>query len=95
MYPFQQFVMNGSAAAWLYERKPEGGETAPPAQNGGEASSGDLYVLAAAGGAIPWGYGLFKLDKDSNLLWKYLEQTHHDLNLLDDGRIVTLTHEFP
>ncbi len=55
--------------------------------------NGDLLAVYVASGDSPWGYGLVRLDKDSNLIWKYLGQTHHDVNVGDDGRIYTLTHE--
>ncbi len=35
-------------------------------------------------------YGIFKLDKDSNVLWKRLDQNHHDFTFAADGSIVTL-----
>jgi hypothetical protein len=38
------------------------------------------------------GYGLVKLDKDSNVLWKYAEKCHHDLDVGDDGTIYVLTN---
>ena len=49
-----------------------------------------MYVAA---GNSPWGYGLVRIDKDSNLIWKYLGQVHHDIDVGDDGRIYALTHE--
>jgi hypothetical protein len=39
------------------------------------------------------GYGLAKLDKDSNVLWKYPGKCHHDLDVGDDGVIYALTNE--
>ena len=39
------------------------------------------------------GLGLVKLDKDSNLLWKFTGGSHHDLHVADDGRIYVITHE--
>jgi len=41
--------------------------------------------------AIFEGYGLIKLDRDSKLSWSYDGGAHHDLRVLADGRIVTLT----
>jgi len=41
--------------------------------------------------AIFTGLGLVKVDKDSNLLWKYLDQCHHDVHVTEDGRIYVLT----
>lgn len=55
--------------------------------------NGDLLAIYVGLGDTPWGYGLAKMDKDSNLIWKYLKQVHHDLDVGDDGRIYTLTHE--
>jgi hypothetical protein len=34
--------------------------------------------------------GIIKLDKDSNLLWSYLGQSHHDLDISRNGDIYTL-----
>lgn len=48
--------------------------------------NGDILAILA-------GYGLIKLDKDSRLLWSYDGRAHHDLEILPDGRIVTLTRE--
>jgi hypothetical protein len=39
------------------------------------------------------GYGLVKLDKDSNVLWKYAEKCHHDLDVGDDGTIYAIVNE--
>jgi hypothetical protein len=55
--------------------------------------NGDLLAIYVAAGDSPWGYGIVKLDKDSNVIWKYLQQAHHDLDVAEDGRIYALTHE--
>jgi hypothetical protein len=55
--------------------------------------NGDLLAIFVATGDTPWGYGMVKLDKDSNVLWSYLGQTHHDFDVAADGRIYGLTHE--
>jgi hypothetical protein len=55
--------------------------------------NGDLIAMFETYGDTPWGYGLAKLDKDSNVIWSYLGQTHHDFDIADDGRIYVLTHE--
>ena len=34
--------------------------------------------------------GIFKLDRDSNVLWKIQNQSHHDFAVASDGSIVTL-----
>jgi hypothetical protein len=43
--------------------------------------------------AIFEGYGLIKLDKDSNLIWSYPGKAHHDLYIMPDGKIYVLTRE--
>jgi len=43
--------------------------------------------------AIFEGLGMIRLDAQSNLLWESSRGEHHDLQVLDDGRIVTLTRE--
>ncbi len=39
------------------------------------------------------GMGLVKIDRDSKLIWSYLEGAHHDLEVADDGRIYTVIRE--
>jgi outer membrane protein assembly factor BamB len=51
-----------------------------------------LLVLGVPPFYTPWGMGIVKLDKDSNLVWKYLRQAHHDLDLDAAGNIYGLTH---
>jgi hypothetical protein len=55
--------------------------------------NGDLLAIYITAGDTPWGYGLVKMDKDSRVIWKYLERVHHDVEVAEDGRIYTLTHE--
>ncbi len=55
--------------------------------------NGDLLALYVAVGDTPWGYGLVKYDKNSNIIWKYLAHVHHDLSVAPDGRIFVLTQE--
>ncbi len=56
--------------------------------------NGDLLALYIGNGLTPWGLGMAKMDKDSNLIWKYLEPVHHDLNIAPDGKIYTLSNYF-
>lgn len=56
--------------------------------------NGDLLAVYVGVGDTPWGYGLVKLDRDSNVTWKNLDAFHHDIALADDGRIYGLTHSF-
>jgi hypothetical protein len=55
--------------------------------------NGDLLAIYQVDTDTPCGYGLVKLDKDSNLLWKYEGRVHHDLDVDREGRIYTLTHQ--
>lgn len=55
--------------------------------------NGDLLALYVASGTSPWGMGIARLTPDSELVWKYLQQTHHDFDVGEDGRIYVLTHE--
>jgi hypothetical protein len=55
--------------------------------------NGDLLAIYHADGDTPYGYGLVKLDRDSNLLWTYAANVHHDLDVGEDGRIYTLTQQ--
>jgi hypothetical protein len=55
--------------------------------------NGDLVAIYVAVGDSPWGYGMVKMDKDSKVIWKYLQQTHHDFDIGADGKIYALTHE--
>ena len=32
------------------------------------------------------------LDKDSNIVWKYLKQAHHDLDIGPDGKVYAMLH---
>ncbi|MDN5871185.1 MAG: arylsulfotransferase family protein [Nitrococcus sp.] len=56
--------------------------------------NGDLLAIYAGIGDTPWGYGMVKLDWDSNVIWKNLDTFHHDFAVADDGRIYGLTHHF-
>lgn len=56
--------------------------------------NGDLLAVYEGSGDTPWGLGLVKLDKDSNVLWTYLdERAHHDAEVGADGTVYALTHE--
>jgi Arylsulfotransferase (ASST) len=56
--------------------------------------NGDLLAIYAAAGDTPWGYGMVKMDRDSNVIWSYLAHTHHDFDITPDGRILVLTNAF-
>lgn len=56
--------------------------------------NGDLLAIYIGVGDTPWGYGMVKLDRDSNVLWKNLDHFHHDFAVAADGRIYALSHAF-
>lgn len=56
--------------------------------------NGDLLAQYIASGDSPYGYGIVKLDSESNIVWRYLENAHHDIDIGPDGRIAALTHSF-
>jgi hypothetical protein len=53
--------------------------------------NGDV-ILSFDAGNYPYGGGLVKIDKDSKVLWSISENTHHDVNLDDDGNIWACAH---
>lgn len=55
---------------------------------------GGLIVQYTAAGDTPYGYGLARLDRDSNVVWGYLGNAHHDFTIAPDGRVYALTQEF-
>jgi hypothetical protein len=55
--------------------------------------NGDLLAIYVAVGDTPWGYGLVKMDRDSRVLWKYLQHAHHDVDVGPDGRVYVLVNE--
>jgi hypothetical protein len=55
--------------------------------------NGDLLVVFHGWEQEANGYGLVKLDKDSNVLWKYAGHVHHDVDVGEDGTIYAIQHE--
>ncbi len=55
--------------------------------------NGDTLVVYHAVGDTPYGYGIAKMDKDSNVLWTYSKNAHHDVYVADDGKLYTLTQK--
>ena len=53
--------------------------------------NGDLLVVHEGVGDTPYGYGLAKLDKDSNVLWHFDENAHHRMDVGPDGKLYVLT----
>ncbi len=55
---------------------------------------GSLLVLYEGVGDTPYGYGLARLTADSSVIWKNLDNFHHDFDVTPDGRIVALAQAF-
>jgi hypothetical protein len=55
--------------------------------------NGDV-LLNLEGGNFPFGGGLVLIDRDSKIKWKLAQNTHHDLDVLPDGRIAVLAHDY-
>ncbi|MEO0424859.1 MAG: arylsulfotransferase family protein [Pseudomonadota bacterium] len=55
-------------------------------------ADGDLLVVYDGVGDTPHGYGVVRMDRESKPRWAYLERAHHALDVMPDGRIVTLIH---
>jgi hypothetical protein len=55
--------------------------------------NGDLLVVLHAVQQFARGYGLVKLDKDSNVVWSYAAGVHHDVDVAPDGTIYAIQHE--
>ena len=56
-------------------------------------ANGDLLAIYESADHTPYGLGLVKVDKDSNLIWKLPEHTHHDITVGEDGYIYALSSE--
>jgi hypothetical protein len=56
--------------------------------------NGDLIAVYDGVGDTPYGYGIIKLDKDSQLVWKNLDHFHHSFSVDEEGRIYGLTQAF-
>jgi hypothetical protein len=57
--------------------------------------NGDLLVVFEALRDSPYGYGLVKMDKDSNVIWTYNDNAHHDFYIDEEnGNIYALTQHW-
>src|SRR5262249_32660997 len=55
--------------------------------------NGDLLAVMHGLGQMATGYGLIKLDRNSNGLWKHAANVHHDVDVGEDGTIYAIQHE--
>ncbi|MCT7373690.1 arylsulfotransferase family protein [Chelativorans salis] len=56
--------------------------------------NGDVVAIYEGAGDTPYGYGVVKLDRNSEVIWSYPGRAHHQFDIGPDGRIYVLTHEF-
>jgi hypothetical protein len=56
--------------------------------------NGDIIASVISYGDTPYGYGLVKLDKNSNVIWAVADNFHHQFSIADDGNIYGLTHHW-
>jgi hypothetical protein len=54
---------------------------------------GELLAVFHGAADTPYGYGLAKLDRDSNVVWTYSANAHHAVDVREDGTIYVLSHE--
>lgn len=54
--------------------------------------NGDLLMVITTDWQTPWGFGVVKVDKDSNVIWRFLKQAHHNLCIAPDGTIYAQLH---
>lgn len=52
--------------------------------------NGDILVIFETPFRTPYGLGIAKLDKDSNVIWKLDKNIHHDIEVAPDGDIYLL-----
>jgi hypothetical protein len=55
--------------------------------------NGDLLASYSADGDTPHGYGLVKMTAESEVVWRFADRTHHDIEVGPEGDIYVLTHE--
>ena len=53
---------------------------------------GDLLAYYAADSDTPYGYGMVRLDRNSNVEWRYPNRVHHDVDVQSNGSIYALIH---
>lgn len=56
--------------------------------------NGDLLAIYEGIGMSPYGGGMVKIDRDSNLIWKFTANVHHDFDFDEHGNIYALAHRY-
>lgn len=54
--------------------------------------NGDLLASYSGEGGTPHGYGLVKMNRRSEVVWRYADRTHHEIEVAPNGDIYTLVH---
>jgi hypothetical protein len=54
---------------------------------------GRLLASYSGDGDTPHGYGLVEMTADSEVVWRFAERTHHDIEVGPEGDIYVLTHD--
>jgi hypothetical protein len=55
--------------------------------------NGDLVANYNIAGETPYGGGLIRIDKNSNVVWRYMQYVHHDFDIDESGAVYALIHE--
>ena len=55
---------------------------------------GDVIAIYTTPVDSPYGYGMVRVDADSNLVWSYADNAHHDFAVADDGSVYTLVQGY-
>jgi hypothetical protein len=54
--------------------------------------NGDLLLSFSAWTTTPFGFGIARVDRDSNLIWKNFRHIHHSFDEAEDGTVYALDH---
>ena len=54
--------------------------------------NGDLIANYVTAADTPYGYGLVKMDKASQVIWRYSDCAHHDFDIDEEGQVYALRH---
>ncbi|MFB6264031.1 MAG: arylsulfotransferase family protein [Bradymonadaceae bacterium] len=57
-------------------------------------ADGAITAVYEAQGDTPYGYGVARLNARSEVVWRAPVRAHHDVDVLDDGSVVTLAHRW-
>lgn len=56
--------------------------------------NGDVLAIYEGSFQTPYGVGMAKVNKDSELIWKSEVNGHHDMDIDEDGNIYVLKHDY-